>query len=310
MDLFRYQYAENNIYQQYCSWLGKSIENVNAVSQIPLLPVSAFKSQNIVSGIWEPQTVFRSSGTTQSVRSVHHVRDVSLYLKHTEFLWQNQFGALENYCFLALLPGYIERGESSLVEMVNYFVGKSRNNGSEFILGKEDVLQRKIRINNEKKIKTVLFGVSFALMEMIDKGFVQDENLCIVETGGMKGLREDLTKDEMLSQLQKGFGTVNVYSEYGMTELFSQAYTDGSTNFRIHPYLDIHVRQLQDPLEEETVGKQGMIGCTDLANIDSCAFILSEDSGLKTEGGTFQLTGRVQNADIRGCNLLLDNRFV
>lgn len=311
MDLFHYQVAENKIYRQYCEWLGINTTSVTRPGQIPLLPISAFKNYDILSGSWIPQMTFRSSGTTSAQRSRHLVRDVQLYLDHALYLWEKHFGNMENYCFLALLPGYVERGESSLVCMVDYFIRRTYQNGSDYILGKERILDTMYRENQTKQRKTVLFGVSYALIDMIEKSRYPYENLWIVETGGMKGLREDMTKEELILKLQEGFGTNHVYSEYGMTELFSQAYTKGGTAFQKNDYLDIHIRQLQDPLSGEVDGKQGIVGCIDLANIDTCAFILTEDSGYNFPDKTFYLTGRTDNADIRGCNLLLaDTGFI
>lgn len=307
MDLFHYQYSENTLYRQYGEWLGKDPSSVTNPGEIPLLPISAFKNHDILTGTWIPQMTFRSSGTTSAQRSRHLVRDVQIYLDHALYLWEKHFGHTEQYCFLALLPGYVERGESSLVCMVDYFIRRTKQNGSDYILGKEHLLSAIYRENQKKNIKTVLFGVSYALIAMIEKERFCFENLWVLETGGMKGLREDLTKEELIFMLQDGFGTNHVFSEYGMTELFSQAYTTGATAFNRHDYLSIQIRQLQDPLSPEVDGKQGIVGCIDLANIDTCAFILTEDSGYTSPENTFYLTGRTDNADIRGCNLLLSD---
>ena len=308
MDLFQYQVAENKLYHQYCEWLGINTASVTKPGEIPLLPISAFKNHDVLSGFWIPQITFRSSGTTSAQRSRHLVRDVQFYLDHALHLWEKHFGNTENYCFLALLPGYVGRGESSLVCMVDYFIRRTHKNGSDYILGKELILDTIYRENQRRQLKTVLFGVSYALIDMIEKSRYNYENLWILETGGMKGLREDLTKEELILRLQDGFGTTRVYSEYGMTELFSQAYTKGGTAFQKNDYLDINIRQIQDPLSGEVDGKQGIVGCIDLANIDTCAFILTEDAGYNSSDETFYLTGRTDNADIRGCNLLLTDR--
>jgi hypothetical protein len=307
VELFHYQYDYNILYREYCSMIGRNKFNTRVVSEIPLLPVSAFKNHIIKTGDWSHETVFRSSGTTQKIRSVHFIRDLDFYHKHTQNLWEKHFRPLSEYCFLALLPGYVDRGESSLVSMVNYFIIKTEKSGSVFILGKENVIKDILHRNIKNNIQTVLFGVSFALLDVLEKNTIADKNLMIIETGGMKGLREDLTKEELLTQLKKGFGTDRVYSEFGMTELLSQAYTNGNTSFSVPAYLDIRIKQLQDPLEEEVIGKQGIIGCIDLANIDTCAFILTEDSGFINKNNEFQLTGRIENADIRGCNLLMSD---
>ncbi|MBK8370476.1 MAG: acyl transferase [Saprospiraceae bacterium] len=304
-ELFDYQYDYNTLYKDFCLRLGKDKPNVHEVPDIPLLPISSFKHHVIKTGDWIPETVFKSSGTMQKIRSNHFIRDVNFYHNHSQKLWENHFGSVDDYCFLALLPGYTDRGESSLVSMIQRFISKTERSGSSFVQGKEYVINDIIKANTKKNIKTVLFGVSFALLELLEKNMVSDKNLIVMETGGMKGLREDMTKEELLKIIKRGFGTEHVFSEFGMTELLSQAYTRENTFFTIPDCMEIRIKQLQDPLEEEVAGKQGILGCIDLANIDTCGFILTEDAGLVNANNEFQLTGRIDNADIRGCNLLM-----
>lgn len=303
--LFFFQYQYNKVYKQYSDWLHKNTENVRCLSDIPLMPISAFKNYRVVNGEWQEQTTFKSSGTTSSNRSIHYVRDTSFYLNHAQYLWEKQFGKLSDFRFIALLPGYIDRGESSLVAMVQYFIDVTKSNGSCAITKDYNDVIRILNADIPAQ-KTVLFGVSFALLTLLEHQRFDFPELIIMETGGMKGLRENMRKEELQHLLQLGFGTQKIYSEYGMTELFSQAYAKGPL-FESNPFLQIYIRQIQDPLSEEKAGKQGIVGCIDLANIDSCAFILTEDSGIKYDDGKFQLTGRLDNADARGCNLLLSD---
>lgn len=303
MELFDYQYSNNDLYRQYCMWIGVKPGIVTNFRDIPLLPISAFKFHEVKTGLWLTETIFRSSGTTGLQRSAHHVRDVGFYTNHARFLWEYTFGPLNDFCFVAILPGYVERGESSLVRMVSFFIHQTKENGSELMTGSQDDIIKKLNTLSGKK-KTVLFGVSYALLSLMENFPEITLDGMIVETGGMKGLRENMTKQDLTETLKSGFKTENIYSEYGMTELFSQAYARG-INFHTNLGLQVLTKQLQDPLSLEKEGKQGILGCIDLANIDTCAFILTEDSGIINHDGSFSLTGRLDLADARGCNLLL-----
>ena len=303
MELFDYQYTNNVIYRQYCHWIGVQPAQVTNFLDIPLLPISAFKIHEVKTGFWKTESTFRSSGTTGVQRSAHHVRDLFFYYSHTRFLWEYAFGPLTDFSFMAILPGYVDRGESSLVHMINYFIHQTEANGSELVTGSYEDVVKKISAPHLKK-KTVLFGVSFALLSLMEAFPDITMEGIIVETGGMKGLRHNLTKEDLTETLKSGFRTEKIFSEYGMTELFSQAYTQGK-DFLPNPALEIIIKQIQDPLALEKLGKQGVLGCIDLANIDTCAFILTEDSGIKNPDGSFSLTGRLDLADARGCNLLL-----
>ncbi|MFZ1703601.1 MAG: acyl transferase [Saprospiraceae bacterium] len=310
IDLFRFQFEYNPIYRQFCQRLGVDVSQIQEIESIPMLPISAFKHHVIKTGQWQHQIIFKSSGTQQVGRSLHHVRDVQFYLNHAKYLWEKQFGRLDQFCFLALLPGYVDRGDSSLVTMVKYFVNVTKDNGSDFVLGKEDQIHRLVDKAQNQGHKIVLFGVSFALLNLLETARLKHPEMMFVETGGMKGLRTEMTKSELINTLKVGFNSQNVFSEYGMTELFSQVYTTGGIDFLKHKYLNIRIKQLQDPLSEEVKGKQGIIGCIDLANIDSCAFILTEDTGMLGENGYLNITGRMDDADIRGCNLMLSEEMI
>ena len=305
LQLFEYQYLNNQVYKKYCDILSKSPQNVFQIFDIPLLPISAFKVHDIKTGLWAETGIFKSSGTTQTIRSRHFVKDINLYLKNAEYIWNRHFGPLDQYCIYSLLPGYVDRGDSSLICMVDYFISKTRQNGSMFVHGKEAELEQIVNSNTISGKKPLIFGVSYALLNFLENYRWSTPDIYIVETGGMKGLREDMTKEELFGTLQKEFLTPFVYSEYGMTELFSQAYTNQGVGFTFGTQLIPVIRQLQDPLTVEGRGKQGMVGCMDAANIDSCAFILTEDTGYITDDNVLYLTGRLDNADIRGCNLLI-----
>ncbi|MBK8620838.1 MAG: acyl transferase [Saprospiraceae bacterium] len=305
LQLFVYQYHHNPVYRRYCDILARTPQNVFEIRDIPLLPITAFKVHEVKTGSWNETGVFKSSGTTQTVRSQHFVRDTNLYLNHVEYIWNSHFGPLEQFCFYSLLPGYVERGDSSLICMVDHFINKTRQNGSMFVHGKETDLEHLVKTNTAKGKIPLIFGVSYALLSFLETNTWNTPDIYIVETGGMKGLREDMTKEELFVILKKGFVTSFVYSEYGMTELFSQAYTTQGAGFSFCTSFIPVIRQLQDPLTVEDRGKQGMVGCLDAANIDSCAFILTEDTGYIADDHLLYLTGRLDNSDIRGCNLLL-----
>lgn len=307
LQLFEYQYKYNAIYHKFCAYLKINSNSINTKDKIPLLPISAFKYNLVFSGDWNSLHTFKSSGTTSVFRSQHLVREIDDYTRNALSIWAYFYGPIEEYCFLALLPGYIERGESSLVCMMNKFVNLTEKNGSGFYLYDHVSLQNKLLENKSKKIKTVLFGVSFALLNFMEEYSLDFADLIVVETGGMKGLRAEMTKEELFVLLVKGFGTKHIHSEFGMTELFSQAYAMGNLQFKTPKMMDVVVKQINDPLTDEKQGSRGILGVLDGANIDSCAFILTEDLARKIDDKSFELCGRMEDSDIRGCNLLLED---
>jgi acyl-coenzyme A synthetase/AMP-(fatty) acid ligase len=306
LGLFQFQYKYNDIYRDYCNNLGVSPSKVLKIDQIPYLPISAFKHYEVKTGTYKAEEIFYSSGTTSTNRSHHHVRDLTHYLQNTALIWQNYFGPVAEFCFLALLPGYLEREGSSLISMVDHFIKLSKYAESGFYLRNHDDLYQKLLHCKQQNIPTVLFGVPYALLDYIEQYALSYPNLMIVETGGMKGKREEMPKEALHEILKKHFGVAHIYSEYGMTEILSQAYTKGDQLFQQNQYFNVTTHQINDPLSNEKFGKSGILCIADAANIDSCAFIQTEDMGRVFHDGTFEILGRLDISDIRGCNLLVE----
>jgi hypothetical protein len=303
--LFSFQAANNAVYREYISHLGVGINDVRSVRDIPFLPISFFKQHIVKTGAWQSQGVFESSGTTGSALSAHHIFDLSWYLDHCQQGWERVFGPLTNFHFFALLPSYLERSNSSLVAMMNHFITKSGSSLSGFYLHNEEKLLKDLDGARHGDRRVVVFGVTFALVELAER-FQPDLGHCLIfETGGMKGRRREMIREELHGILKRGFNVRNIFSEYGMTELMSQAYSDGESRFLQPPWLKIIGRDLYDPLQKglqnETVG----INVIDLGNYHSAAFIETEDIGRVNGDGSFEISGRMDNSDLRGCNLLV-----
>ena len=305
LDLFRFQHKYNPIYGEFCTNIGFFDVNNVTPDTIPYLPISAFKHHEVKTGLYDAEKMFTSSGTTSAPPSCQHVIDIRHYLSNTEKIWNIHFNQVESYCFLALVPGYLERTGSSLISMAEYFITKSKYPESGFYLREYDRLYASLLHCKTNNIPTVLIGVSHALIDFGESHPMHFNDLIIIETGGMKGTRKEITKEALHSIITKHFGITNVYSEYGMTELLSQAYTFQNTKFRPNPYLNLTIKQLNDPLTDEKLSKPGIICIRDLANIDSCAFIQTEDMAIKYADGSFEISGRIDAAEWRGCNLLL-----
>ena len=306
LDHFRFQHKYNPIYGEFCTNIGFFDVNNVTPDTIPYLPISAFKHHEVKTGLYDAEKIFTSSGTTSAQPSCHHVRDIRHYLSNTEKIWNIHFNQVESYCFLALLPGYLERTGSSLISMAEYFITKSKYPESGFYLREYDRLYTSLlHCKTNNNIPTVLIGVSHALIDFGESHPMHFNDLIIIETGGMKGTRKEITKAALHSIITQHFGTTNVYSEYGMTELLSQSYTFQNTKFKPNPYLNLTIKQPNDPLTDEKLSKPGIICIRDLANIDSCAFIQTEDMGIKYADGSFEISGRIDAAEWRGCNLLL-----
>lgn len=305
--LFRFQAIHNPVYAAYCSHLGIKIENIGTIGEIPFMPISFFKNHAIKTGSWKDEAIFTSSGTTGSSTSIHHIENVEYYLKHAERCFTHFFGPISNYHILALMPSYMERENSSLVAMIQSFIRKSESANSGFYLYEHDKLLldiERLKGRNDKKI--ILWGVSFALLDVAEK-FHPDLSGCLVfETGGMKGRRREITRHELHDQLRQYFNIDTVYSEYGMTELLSQAYTKGGDRFYCPPGMQIIIREAGDPFEKGLVERSGGINVVDLANIRSVAFIETEDAGKVYSDGSFEVMGRLDNTDVRGCNLMVE----
>ena len=306
LQTFRYQAKNNPIYKQFITHLGLHPEHINQIEKIPFLPIQFFKEYHVVSAKKPYDIVFKSSGTTGMTRSKHFIKDISLY--ETSFLkgFEYFYGHISNYTILALLPSYIEQGASSLVYMVQKLIEKSQHKESGFYLHNYEELANILNVLHQKKQKVLLIGVSYALLDLVAKHNFQLDNTIIMETGGMKGRRKEMLREELHKQLCLGFGVKKIHSEYGMTELLSQAYSKGEGVFCTTPWQKILIRDTEDPFSYLPEGKTGGINIIDLANQNSCAFIATQDLGKKT-GKTFEILGRFDHSDIRGCNLLVVN---
>ncbi len=307
LQTFRFQYNNNVVYRQWTDLLGLSPTKVSTLEQIPFLPIEFFKSQQVVSSPLQEGTVkFTSSSTTSQTPSAHFVNDISWYEASFLACFELFYGKPQDYCFLALLPNYLQRGGSSLVYMCNELIQRSGHVDSGFFLDNIDELQDKIKLLNQNGQKTLLIGVSYALMDLCDKGIALNDNFTVMETGGMKGTRKELLKPELHAYLRRGFKISSVHSEYGMTELLSQGYSRGDGTFSMPPWMQCVVREVDDPLKIRKDHKTGGINVIDLANQHSCAFIATKDLGRFTEYGTLELMGRYDNSDVRGCNLMVE----
>jgi hypothetical protein len=305
ISLFQYQATHNPIYNQYIQNLSIDVKKVDSLDKIPYLPISFFKSKIIKTGKWTNETCYSSSGTTAMETSKHYLPNVKFYLDHAEKCFSYFFGDLTNYHFLAFLPSYLERSNSSLIAMMDSFITKSRSSYSGFYLHDIDKLLTDLNILRKQQKKVILWGVSFALLELVEK-YQPDLSHCLVfETGGMKGRRKEITRHELHTVLQKGLNVECIYSEYGMTELLSQAYAKGSF-FECPPYMKVMARDITDPFKIGLVEEMGALNVIDLANHHSVAFIETEDIGKVLPNGCFEVLGRLDNSDIRGCNLLIE----
>ncbi len=305
LDIFRFQIANNKVYSDFCEYLGRTKDNVNSIEEIPFLPIGFFKSKKVVSTRNRAQLVFSSSGTTGQITSKHYVTNTALYKESYLRGFQSFYGTISDYCVLALLPSYLERSGSSLIYMVDDLINKSNHPESGFYLHETDIFLDKLKRLDSEGQKVLLIGVSFALMDLVEKHRMQLRNTIIMETGGMKGRRKELVREALHDILNKGFGTQTINSEYGMTELLSQAYSQGNGIFKTPSWMNIFIRDTEDPLTLLETGKTGGVNVIDLANINSCSFIATQDLGKKYKDGSFEILGRFDNSDIRGCNLMV-----
>lgn len=272
--------------------------------RIPFLPISMFRDHVVQTGEWSPQAVFQSSGTTQSFRSRHYIRDLDGYHKNAIRAFKNIFGDPADYNWLALMPSYLDNPDSSLISMVNAFMKQAPGKENKFFPEVNDNIVEKIEAIGKRNEKTVLFGVSFALLDLFEKyNIVGFENLLVIETGGMKGRSVEITREELHSRIKASHPSLVLSSEYGMTELLSQAYLVNG-HFQPSTTMQVMMRDLSDPLSYAPVGRRGCINVIDLANIDTCSFIATDDIGIVYPDGNFDVLGRLDQADIRGCNLL------
>ena len=304
LEVFRFQARNNSIYNSYLNHLGVSISSINKIDNIPFLPISFFKTHLIKTNEWAIQKVFESSGTSGMQTSKHAVKEVDFYHLHAKNLFESVFGTIKDTSILALLPSYLERDNSSLVSMVKYFIDQSESDFSGFYLNNIKALADKLVELKKGNKKVILFGVTFALLDLAEQFNLDLSHVTLIETGGMKGRREEVTREELYKVLREKLNVKHIYSEYGMTELLSQAYGKNAI-FRTPSSMKVIIREVSDPFSIATNGKTGGINVIDLANVDTCSFIETQDLGRLNENGTFEVLGRFDNSDLRGCNLLI-----
>lgn len=305
LDVFNYQSTNNHTYREYITKINVNPKNVNSIEDIPFLPIQFFKTHKILEYSKEYETIFTSSGTTGSTTSKHYVTDLSLYKKSFLSAFEQFYGVPEQYTILALLPGYLEREGSSLIYMVNHLIEQSKDPKSGFYLHNHEQLAEQLIENEKQNKKTLLIGVSFALLDLLDQYKFSLKHTLIMETGGMKGRKKEVTRQELHTQLCSSFGTNSIHSEYGMTELLSQAYCNNGQTFSCPPWMKIQIRDIYDPFSSIGSGKTGGINIIDLANLYSCSFIETQDLGKLHENNHFEVLGRFDASDVRGCNLMV-----
>ena len=305
LQVFKYQFENNPVYRSYCDLLFRHPSDTKRIEDIPFLPIQFFKTHQVITGEKEPDIIFSSSGTTGSTTSKHYVQDLTLYEESFTKAFDLQYGQPTDYVILGLLPSYLERTGSSLIYMVNHFIKHSPHPESNFYLNNLDELYKTLRSLEAREKKTLLIGVSFALLDFVEQYQLKLKHTIVMETGGMKGRRTELVRTELHEQLCRGFGVDCIHSEYGMTELLSQAYSKGNGIFECPPWMKIIIRDTEDPLSMLPPNKNGGINIIDLANLNSCAFISTQDLGKLHHNGHFEVIGRFDHSDVRGCNLMV-----
>ena len=304
LKVFRFQYENNEVYREFCDFLKTDVQKVKSIEQIPFLPIQFFKSHSVVSTTNPIQTTFTSSGTTGMITSKHLVTDVSIYEESYRKGFSQFYGNIEDYAILALLPSYLEREGSSLIHMVDDLIQLSNHPESGFYLHNYDELIAKLLQLDQTEQNVILIGVTYALLDLVEKHSFQLENTIIMETGGMKGKRKEMIREELHQQLCNGFGVNTIHSEYGMTELLSQAYSIKEGVFKCPPWMKVMVAEEEDPTAIKEIGR-GVLHIIDLTNIYSCSFIATEDIGEVFEDGSFTVLGRLDASARRGCSLLV-----
>lgn len=305
IEIFQYQYVNNKVYRRFCNLLGVSKTSVKHCAEIPFLPIDFFKKEKVLSTTTEIQKLFTSSGTTGNTTSKHYITDLKIYEKSFRKAFTHFFGDINNYCVLALLPSYLEREGSSLIYMTADLIEKSNHPSSNFYLHNTDELINTLEKLEKEKQPTLLLGVTYALLDVIEKQNFKLKYTTVMETGGMKGQRKEIIREELHKLLSKGFGIKNICSEYGMTELLSQAYSKGNGIFECPPWMKVMIRDTENPLRILPNRSSGGVNVIDLANIESCSFIATQDLGKKISNQQFEILGRFDHSDIRGCNLMV-----
>ena len=309
LKIFHFQYRNNKIYNHYVNALDIKIQDIKNYEQIPFIPIEFFKIDKIKTGNFKSNIIFQSSGTTGVKRSKHYVKRVDLYERSIHECFRINFGNIKDYCIIALTPPKNEIKDSSLIFMLDSFIRKSENKLSGFYLEKTDMLIDILFQNRANKKKIILFGLTYALLDLAEKLvketiFLKD-GIIIVETGGMKGKRKEILREELYEIFYRAFKIKKIHSEYGMSELLSQAYSPGNGIFRCPPWMKVRIRDVNDPFKFIASGKTGGINLLDLANLYSCSFIATQDLGRAWDNGRFEILGRFDNSDIRGCNLMI-----
>lgn len=306
LEVFKFQYRNVSVYRQFCDGIGRGPDRVLKVEDIPFLPVQFFKTFDIIAEGLAPEKIFGSSTTTGAQPSRHLVADLGLYTESYRKAFNRFYGDMSGTCLLALLPSYMERGTSSLLYMADDLIRISANPLSGFILNEMDTLRRRILAAQAAGQPVILLGVTYALLDFAEQQPMDLSGAIIMETGGMKGRRAEMTREEVHRQLKEAFRAKVVHSEYGMTELLSQAYSKGEGIFSCPPWMRVLARDIHDPLSPMPAGRTGALNIIDLANLYSCSFIAVDDLGRVYEDGRFEVMGRLDSAEIRGCNLMYD----
>lgn len=305
LSVFKFQFENNLVYRSFCDLLYKHPSDIKSIEDIPFLPIQFFKSHTVLSTNQDIKKTFASSGTTGSVTSKHHIIDLGIYEDSFNKGFNNFYGNIEDYVILALLPSYLERDGSSLIYMIDHMIKQSQHPESGFYLDNLSELSETLKRIDSQGKRVLLIGVSFALLDLVEAYSFNLNNTIIMETGGMKGRRKELIREELHTVLKSGFGVEKIHSEYGMTELLSQAYSLGHGIFNCPNWMRVLTRDTEDALSIQTKGKTGGINIIDLANINSCSFIATQDLGRVFNNNSFEIIGRFDTSDIRGCNLMV-----
>lgn len=303
--VFQFQAENNLVYKEFITHLGINPQSIDSVEEIPFLPIQFFKTHKIITDHQKVEKVFTSSGTTGSLTSKHYVSDLSFYIESLKKSFKYFYGDLKDYKIFALLPSYLEREGSSLIDMVEYWIAESGSGG--FYLYNHEELFEDLKSSEVRGNRNLLIGVSFALLDFIENYPMELQRTIVMETGGMKGRKKEITREELHQLLKKGFGVNEIHSEYGMTELLSQAYSKGNSKFHCPKWMKVLIRDTEDPLGYLTFGRTGGVNIIDLANLNSCSFIATEDLGRNYLDGSFEIMGRFDNTDVRGCNLMVSD---
>lgn len=305
LEVYRLQYAHNPIYREWCDQLKKTPDEVSTLEAIPFLPIDFFKQERLSIIEEEPLSYFRSSGTGGYGQSKHAVYDLDFYDRWTKLSFEDFYGPVEDFCVLALLPAYLEREGSSLVRMAQHFIDCSQDPDSGFFLHDLEALAKILKEKQAQTKPTLLLGVSFALWDLAEQFPMDLSKVIIMETGGMKGRRKELIRADLHAIFSQAFQNPRIHSEYGMTELFSQAYSKGAGRFEPVRSMKVFPRQMEDPFSQAAFGRSAGLNIMDLANVHSCAFIETQDLGRVYADGSFEVLGRFDRSEVRGCNLML-----